>query len=317
MSEIMHKYQLTAPFQNKDAGFSRWTFGISEGREYFLKEFLDPVYPDDSSLSVKLRQERIEDCKEYEIEKMNLYEAINRVSDGNLIRIKEFFRYDSHYYIAMDKVNAHGISVEELQAYPFEDRLLLCKTVAHSIMKLHEAHIVHSDLKISNVLIKRTAYGKLVGKIIDMDSSFFEAYPPLSESDLVADQVYMAPESCQFLCGEDVRLSCKIDVFALGILFHQYLTGTLPSFDQEEYDYIFDAVLDGQKLQLSPMLNEYYRTLIYGMLECDPEKRYSMAKVFAILRELDPNDHPEEETDPEPMVNSKADKYGFMRAGDL
>lgn len=70
--------------------------------------------------------------------------------------------------------------------------------------------------------------------------------PPKYEDELGGDQVYLAPEACKFMCGEPVELTCKIDVFSLGIIFHQILAGVLPWFDSEQYDYVFEAVLDSQ-----------------------------------------------------------------------
>ena len=156
MSEVMNEYELLAPFQNKNAGFSRWTYATRGGKEYFLKEFLDPVYPTEDTLSMNLRKQRIEDCEEYEKKKKKLYEKINNASDGNIVRIFEFFRCDNHYYISTDKIANENISIAEMDKISFEDRFLLCKTIAHSIMKLHEEHIVHADIKENNII--RAAY---------------------------------------------------------------------------------------------------------------------------------------------------------------
>ena len=240
MAEVINGYNLMAPLGNNNAGFSCWTFALRDGKEYFLKEFMNPAYPMDESISPELRGKIIRICEEYEKKMKKIYGEINRVSDGNLVRIKEFFRCDSRYYVTTERVVGKKLTPEELQEYPFETRLMLCRTVAHAVMKLHEAHIVHSDIKWDNVIIKETADGKLTGKVIDVDDGFFESDPPREGEELRGDQVYLAPESCLFMCGEPARLSCKLDVFALGILFHQYLTGELPEFDVEEQEYIFN-----------------------------------------------------------------------------
>lgn len=94
---------------------------------------------------------------------------INNVSDGNLVRISEFFRYDSHYYIATERVVSPKMSFQKMQEIPFMDRMLLCKTIAHAVKQLHSAHIVHADIKEANILLKKTATYKYVGKIIDFE----------------------------------------------------------------------------------------------------------------------------------------------------
>lgn len=295
MSEVMNGYQLLMPFNNKEAGFSRWTLAVQGEKKIFLKEFLNPVYPLENALSDKIRQQRIEACEEFEKKKKRLYSKINEVSDGNIVRIREFFRCDSHYYIATDRIDSQDISYEELQKYPIEERLLLCRIIAHAVMKLHSSRIVHADLKASNILLKVTQNQKLTAKIIDFDCSFIEDDPPQYEDELGGDQVYLAPEACLFMCGEPVQLTCKIDVFSLGLIFHQILSGKLPWFDPNEYDYAFDAVLDRQQLEIASKLDQEIKDMLKKMLVLDADERITMQEVFQILKKND-EDSSEEET---------------------
>ena len=102
MSDMMNQYELLEPFDNKNAGFSRWTCAKKNGRIYFLKEFLDTVYPTEESLSSELCQQRIRECEEYEKKKKKFYEAVNKASQGNSVCIYEFFRFENHYYKLRD-----------------------------------------------------------------------------------------------------------------------------------------------------------------------------------------------------------------------
>ncbi len=286
MSEIMNGYRLNGSFQNNNAGFSRWTTAVKHGYTYFLKEFINPIYPEEGTLSEKLRQDRIDLCKDFEREKIRLYRDLNVASDGNLVRIQEFFRHNSHYYISMDYIENDNISFEDLQKYSLRDRLMLCRSVAHSIMRLHSKKIIHSDIKATNVIIKRSPAGKPIGKVIDFDSAFFEYNKPQYEDELGGDQVYLSPEGCMFIRGREVEITDKIDVFAMGILFHQYLTGDLPGYDREEYRYCHQVVLDDEKLILSPALSEEVKSLLSDMLECDAGKRINSAEVFHRLGKI-------------------------------
>lgn len=151
----MNGYELLEPFQNKNAGFSRWTYALRNDKKYFLKEFLDPIYPMSDELSKEFVEQSILACKEFEEKKKRLYNAINQAADGNIMRVNEFFRCDSHYYISTLKVEGECASLDEIKNASEEDKIFLWKTLIHSIKNLHTYKIVHSDLKLSNVQIGR------------------------------------------------------------------------------------------------------------------------------------------------------------------
>lgn len=324
MVDVINNYELLVPFQNQNAGFSRWTKAKKNGKTYFIKEFMDPKYPDQVSLKESLRKSRIKECEDFEDKKRNLYTTVNSASDGNLVGAEEFFRGDSHYYLATEWVNNCGLSFADIAKKDLKDKLLLCRTAAHSLQALHSAGITHSDIKDTNVIVHETAGKKLVAKIIDFDSSFFENNPPDNEDELGGDQVYLSPEACLFFCGEDVNLTHKMDVFALGLLFHQYLTGELPYFDRNEYDYAHEAVLDDVVLKAdSADIKLPIREIIDKMLLKDAEKRISSAEVYEKLTDYYREQFPYELSGGGETLSSfgsrkiKMSKDFFKPAGDL
>ena len=260
MGENINGFELIEPLQNKDAGFSRWTFARRNGRVFFLKEFLEPVYPVSPEIGERQMKARIMACRDFEKKSGACYRAINEASDGNAVRIEAFFRWGSHYYVAMERVRSAGLKIGDIAALPLEQRIGLCRNVAHSICGLHERGVVHA-------------------------CSFLENYPPESEDEFSGDQIYLAPEACLFLCGEkDVPLTSGLDVFSLGILFHQYLTGSFPGYDSSEYSYLHEAVLDGKPAEISDEIRDpALRTMLQKMLEADPAERCSMREVLRVL----------------------------------
>ena len=64
--EIINGYELLEPLKNKNAGFSRWTFAKKDGTEWFLKEFLDPVFPTDSKIGATQLFVRRQACRDFE-----------------------------------------------------------------------------------------------------------------------------------------------------------------------------------------------------------------------------------------------------------
>lgn len=330
MADMINNYELLEPFQNQNAGFSRWTTAFKNGKRYFLKEFMDPKYPDQESLKENLRRTRIKECEAFEVAKRNLYTAINKASDGNLTRITEFFRADSRYYLATEWIDQDSLKFSQIAGMSLKDKLLLCRTAAHSLAALHSEKIAHSDIKETNVLVRLSKGGKPVAKIIDFDSSFFEYSPPDNEDELGGDQVYLSPEACMFFCGEDVNLTCKMDVFALGLLFHQYMTGELPYFDKNEYDYAHEAVLDDVILRADTAdIPAPMGRIIEGMLLADPEKRSSASDVYIHLTEFYKQQFPSESIGKGYRVEHRSASTGtgssklkmgkefFKQAGDL
>lgn len=174
-------YLVAGTLKSDNAGFSKWGIAQKDGQDYFLKEFLSPVYPQNASMySPEQAEKRRKYCEKYEAQKTLLYKTINEASDGNDVRIVDFFRCESHYYIAMPCIPSEKLTPEDvaqMSSAGQAQQRLLCKTLAHSIWKLHKVGIVHGDLKWDNVLLQKSQSGGLTTKIIDFDNSFLKLNP--------------------------------------------------------------------------------------------------------------------------------------------
>ena len=280
-------YQLLQDLVSEDSGFSKWGFCKKNGKEYFIKEFLAPTYPvDRTKLSEKQVEKKIQECKAFEKRMLTMYRVINRVSDGNVVRIQDFFRCNSKYYIITEKINYKGLSVGEIAQLPYESKKMICKVITHSLMFLHNEGFVHADIKPNNVLvIADKSESRFTAKIIDFDCGFFGTEPPEPGEEINGDPVYFAPEMLLHMLEEEVALSCKIDVFALGVLFHQYMTGKQPYFDTEKYDYVAEAVLADDRVELDFSIPREFKQILQRMLEKEPFQRISLEDVYKSLSE--------------------------------
>ncbi len=326
--EKLGQYTLNGHLSNENAGYSMWGFGVKDGKDYFIKQFLSPKYPyNDNIASPERVKKRIAKCDKFVQQKCQLYAALNRYSDGNDVRICELFRVESKYYITMEKIEDLGWMVPEIFALPMFERLRLCAIIAHAISALHDGGIVHSDLKPENILFTRTPSGNITAKIIDFDSGFLESDPPSDGEKVVGDFHYFSPEACATLNEQPAKLSCKMDVFALGVLFHQYLSGIGVSFDQEGYMYAGEAVLAGCRVIQSDTLPEEIRNILQPMFALDPELRPTAFQVYESLAKLvgitpGPAYEPEAEDEEAAhfVPDSKTEYAGgsaFFEAGDL
>jgi len=281
MAELIGQYRVKEPLTNHNAGFSKWGFGYRDGERYFIKEFLSPVWPmDNRKISAEALKKRRDVCEQFTKEKIHLFNRINNASDGNLMHFYHFFRYKSRYYIAGDAVNS--ISIEEVQSLGLLDKAMLLHILAHSMRDLHRAGIVHGDLKLDNILFYRTKRGTVSAKIIDLDNAFIPEEKLPDPDNLNCDQMYLAPEMFRYIKGEKLKINAKADVFAMGLVFFEIMTGTKPGFSTT-YRYPFSVLLNGEKLDLSLLKENTIREIIFGMLHVDPVKRLDMREVFTYL----------------------------------
>lgn len=271
--EIINGYQPLREFTSVGAGTASWTVAQKNGKMYFLKRFNTPKYiPACYDL-----------CREYERKKNAIYSTLKSLDNGNLVIIEDFFHWDTFYYITTQLVPEASVTAEEIHSLPHDKRLILMKTLAHCFSRLEKGGIVHADLKPSNVMIKPTVGGFYSLKLIDFDSSFFVSDPPTDPEDLEGDMTYMAPEVLMGMCGEEVKLDCKVDVFAMGLMFHQFLCGSLPMFDRDQFDCACEAVANGDELSLNNRIEPQFRSLIERMLKLDPDLRPTFESIFRDL----------------------------------
>lgn len=285
--EKINGYELTAPLTSDNSGFGRWGFAHKNGREYFIKEFLSPVYPLNTSLfSGSEMEQRVTACNQFVQKKQQLYNALNRCAGGNIVKIADFFRFGPKYYIVTEKVNVVRTSPEEVyRAFNFSAKVLLAKVICYNVKLLHDNGIVHADLKPGNILIQKTAAGFYTAKIIDFDSSFLESQY-IARDELEGDPVYLAPEVFGAMNGSVASLSTKVDVFSLGVLFYQVFFGTLPQFGFGNQGYTFELVGLGKQVLFPNNVNKYLKKMIEGMLQKDPKKRWDLNKVYAYLEKM-------------------------------
>jgi len=287
--DTVHGYRLMEDFRVVGAGLSEWSFAERAGRAYFIKRFLAPTYPDDAAPgSARTKARKRARCAAFEAHHRGIQAAMAPLTSygGNLIATLDFFREGAKYYKVTEKVDLAGLEPGDVAALGFPVQLVLLKTVAHSLKILHDLNIVHSDLKPSNVMIKRTELGYTT-KLIDFDSSYLVGSPPPPE-EIVGTMNYYSPELVRYIQGSAsvADLTQASDIFALGLIYAEYLTGALPAFDPTYHEAAI-AVLNGAQLRVPPgHAPAPLATLIEQMLLVDPAARPDVAEVHSTLMGL-------------------------------
>jgi len=138
---------------------------------------------------------------------------------------------EGHPYFVMEYVQGVPIT-EHCDAHQLStaERLALLVQVCEAVQHAHQKAIIHRDLKPSNVLVAMVD-GKPVPKIIDFGIAkaigrrLTDKTLLTGLGAIIGTPEYMSPEQAD-LMGQDV--DTRTDVYALGVLLYQLLTGELP-----------------------------------------------------------------------------------------
>jgi serine/threonine protein kinase len=139
-------------------------------------------------------------------------------------------------YFVMELVA--GVSITEYcdgNSLSTKDRLALFLQVCRAVQHAHQKGIIHRDIKPSNVMVTHHD-GKPVPKVIDFgiakatnqkltERTLFTRY-----AHIVGTPAYMSPEQAEL---SDLDVDTRTDIYSLGVLLYELLTGTTP-FSEEE-----------------------------------------------------------------------------------
>lgn len=149
-------------------------------------------------------------------------DASTALSHPNIVDIYDIGEYHHNHYIVMEYIK--GITLKQLIAkrghlYK-EEAVVIMKQLVSATIEAHKRGIIHRDIKPQNVLIKHDGTVKMV----DFGIAVAENSLQLTQNDAIMGSVhYLAPEVCK---GE--QASEKSDIYALGIVFYELLTGDVP-----------------------------------------------------------------------------------------
>jgi serine/threonine protein kinase len=144
------------------------------------------------------------------------------VRSPHLVPVLEAGEAGGRYYLASEFVSGRTLEerVRENGPLPLEDVTRIAAEVAAALDALHEAGIVHRDVKASNVLLQ----GDVTAMLTDFGLAKGEAYTVLTKPGQVMGTLdYLAPE---LIRGDEATPGS--DVYALGCLVYECLTGTTP-----------------------------------------------------------------------------------------
>ena len=207
--------------------------------------------------------------------------AMARVGHRNVLSVYAFGEHEGTPYFVMEYVEGKTVDQwlrgREPGTFPdLGEAVSILEQSCRGVEAIHATSTVHRDLKPSNLLIDgsfRVAVGDLgVARVLDSATS---------GNFIVGSAMYMAPESA---LGEDEapEMASRRDIYALGCIAYELLTGRPPFTGQTDMNVLSQHVLQEPVAPstLRPGLPSGYDDVVLKALAKDPLKRYPTVEAF-------------------------------------
>jgi serine/threonine protein kinase/tetratricopeptide (TPR) repeat protein len=208
--------------------------------------------------------------------------AIARIDHPNIVTLHEVGEYDRRPYLVMQHVEGQSLAdFPRGTDLPIAKLLDLGIQICAGLQAAHDAGVVHRDIKPSNILVD----GHDRARIVDFGlASFKDSEGLTAPHSLLGTLGYISPEQVR---GEEVRP--QSDLFALGVVLYELLTGSSPFPKTSEAAFLHAVVMEDPKplSELREDVPEGLRTAIETALAKDPASRQpTAADLAAELRRL-------------------------------
>jgi serine/threonine protein kinase len=188
--------------------------------------------------------------------------ALARLNHANIITVYDFGRSGPLYHFIMEYVDGANLR-QMLRAQTIQpiDALKYLPPVCDALQFAHDEGIIHRDIKPENILIDRRGRVKIadfgVAKILGGHTNQYTLTGPWQ---VMGTLHYMAPEQMD----DPLAVDHRVDVYALGVLIYEILTGQLP---------LGRFSLPSDKAGVDPR----WDSIVLRALDSDPTRRFQQA----------------------------------------
>src|SRR5215210_5707290 len=226
-----------------------------------------------------------------------------KVTHPNVCRIFDVAFHDGTIFLTMELLEGETLAQRLRRSGPMstEEALPVARQIAEALQAAHQAGIVHRDLKPGNVVLtehRGTARAVVTDFGLARLESGEDAMTLTAHAGVVGTPAYLAPEQV-----EGKEITGAVDIYALGIVLYEMLTGTVP--------FVGDTALSVAVRRLQerpasprvhvPGLDARWEAAILRCLERDPAARFQSAPeaVEVLIGPIKPKAPPPAEEKPE------------------
>ena len=196
------------------------------------------------------------------------YELIAEIDHPNIVKIFDLGVADDHAHIAMEYLDAGDLRrrINEHIIPPVAVKYL--RQIASALAEIHEVGILHRDLKPGNIMLRRDNSIALIdfglAKRLRLQMEITDS------GEIFGTPYYMSPEQ-----GHGGPVDQRSDIYSLGIIFYEMLTGEKPYQSGTAMGIIYKHAQD--PVPLLPTRFAEYQSLLNMMLAKEPEDRLQKA----------------------------------------